>query len=78
MTTDRTEHLDLLVANTGKAINETFLEWNARPKIGAPLAKQTVALDQFAAKCSELAQLLELLGQRATEVASEMLDDDDD
>ena len=73
---DREDHLEQLVQVTGKAINEAFASWNARPKTG-PLGNQTAALDQFAAQCAGLSQALELVGQRASEVATEMLEDDD-
>lgn len=73
---DRTAHLDQLVSNASKGIGETFARWNARPKNGS-LGQQTAALDQFAAECAALAQLLELIGQRSSEVATEMLEDED-
>jgi hypothetical protein len=75
-TSDRTAHLDQLVANAAKNINETFGRWGSRPKTG-PLGTQTAALDQFSAECAALAQLLELIGQRSSEVATEMLEDDE-
>ena len=55
---DRTAHLDQLVANCSKAMQETLAAWTGRPRGGA-LGGQTAALDQFAAPKNSLGRGLE-------------------
>jgi hypothetical protein len=71
--TARTKELDGLVVQTAVLLNEAFESYQKRLKTGS---KDAVALglDSFAAKCGHLVQALQIVGERASQAAEELLD----
>jgi hypothetical protein len=75
--TEKEVHLEALAAEVGKLTNAAYSDWGNRTKSG-PESGVAFGLDRFAIQCAALSQAFDLLGQRASEVASETLSDDED
>lgn len=75
MTNDRTAYVQALAAQLAKGVNDAFQKLQQRPPPTAPPAQQALHLDEFTLACAALQQGFEILGQRATEAATEILDD---
>lgn len=71
--TDRTRELDGLVVQTAELLNEAFASYQKRTKTGSKDAV-ALALDVFAAKCGHLTAALQIIGERASQAAEELLD----
>ncbi|MGH7605570.1 MAG: hypothetical protein ACRENK_16445 [Gemmatimonadaceae bacterium] len=72
--TDQQVEFSALFTQVGKIFNETFTE--VMPKLGkGTLVEQATVLDLFAAKAEHLAAAMRILGERATGVATELLDE---
>lgn len=66
------EHFHRLINPITQSINQAFGELGESLKKGS-VADQAVALDLFAAKCGEIAEGVRIMGERASQVASELL-----
>lgn len=75
MSDERQKHLDALVAEIGKVINLTFQEFSEARRNGGDNTKRAVSLDVLSMRCSEMAGGLQIVAERASALADELLGD---
>jgi len=75
MTDDRFTYVQALAGQLAKGVNEAFARVMQKSDKALPVSARALQLDEFAMACSALKEGFDILGQRATEAASELLDE---
>ncbi len=75
MSNERQQHLDALVSEIGKVINQTFSEFSEARKKGGDNTARALALDVLSMRCTEMSGGLQIVAERAATLADELLGD---
>lgn len=76
--TDRVEYVKALATQLANGVNDAFKRLHDKPPAAQSPNVHALHLDEFAVACAALKEGFDILGQRASEAAGELLDEGED